>query len=273
MLGAIIGDIVGSRYEFSPHKSKHFELFGTDRSPCSYTDDSVMTVAVAAAFLETDGVPEGAEGEAAFEALLVRRMHEIGRKHMDSGFGGRFYGWIGQGLTEPYGSYGNGSAMRVSPAGWVARSREEAERLARLTAEVTHNHPEGLKGAESVAAAIWMARAGATREEIRGYVTGKYYPALVGMTCDAIRPGYEFDESCQRTVPQAFAAFFEARDFEDAIRTAVSLGGDCDTLTCICGAMAEAFFGLPEGFAEKALGFLDAEMREITERFRARFQS
>lgn len=271
MLGAIIGDIVGSRFEFNNHKSKEFQLFGNDglrKQPCEYTDDSVMTVAVADALLRR----EPGEDDETFRQRLIERMHYYGRRRMQAGYGTRFYCWLRDGLKEPYNSWGNGSAMRVAPAGWVADSLEEAEHLAALTAEVTHNHPEGIKGAQAVAAAIWLARNGKSKEEIRQYIEQTYYPTAFRETLDQIRPTYRFDESCQGTLPPALEAFYEADGFEDAIRNAISVGGDSDTLADITGAIAEAFFGIPDDILAQALPFLDDEMLKITTAFVERFQ-
>ena len=271
MLGAMIGDIVGSRFEFHNHKSKEFGLFGNDglrKLPCEYTDDSVMTIAVADALLRR----EPGEDDETFKQRLIERMHYHGRKRMQAGYGTKFYYWLRYQSTEPYNSWGNGSAMRASPAGWAADSLEEAEHLAALTAEVTHNHPEGIKGAQAVAAAIWLARNGKSKEEIRRYIERKYYPAAFWETLDQIRPAYRFDVSCQGTLPPALEAFYEADGFEDAIRNAVSVGGDSDTLADITGAIAEAFYGIPDDIRAQALPFLDDEMREITAAFAERFQ-
>ena len=272
MFGAIIGDIVGSRFEFDDHKSKEFALFGGDGItdvPCEFTDDSVMTVAVADALLERSAN----EDDQTFKKRLVEKMHYHGKKRMNAGFGPKFYDWLKNGLTEPYNSCGNGSAMRVAPAGWVADSLEETERIARLTAEVTHDHPEGIKGAQAVAAVIWMARTHKSREEIRNYVETRSYPEAFLKSVDEIRPGYEYDGTCQGTVPPAVMAFYEATDFEDAVRNAVSLGGDSDTLADITAAMAEAFFGIPDAIRKEAMRYPDEEMRDVVLRFAAKYQN
>ena len=272
MFGAIIGDIVGSRFEFNDHKSKEFDLFGGDDIlpiPCEYTDDSVMTIAVADALLEFDAVDD----DEAFKKTLIGKMHHHGRKRMNAGFGKRFYEWLRTSSTEAYNSYGNGSAMRAAPAGWVADSLEETERIAGLTAEVTHNHPEGVKGAQALAAAVWLARMGRSKDEIRTYIEDRYYPEAFSRSLDEIRPDYEFDVSCQGTVPVAMEAFYESADFEDALRCAVSVGGDSDTLADITAAMAEAFYGIPDDIRAAAMTFLDDEMRDVVKRFSDRFQS
>ena len=260
MYGALLGDIIGSPYEFdrSP-KVKEFPLFSA-RS--WYTDDSVMTVAVADALLTMIGEKDPEK----IKEQLVRSMKEWGRRDPDAGYGGMFYHWLMSDDTEPYGSYGNGSAMRAAAAGWLYSSFEETWKTARLTAEVTHDHPEGIKGAECVAVVIWLARNGKSKEEIREVVTSAFGYDL-SRTCDEIRPGYHHVESCQETVPEAVTAFLEGESFEDVIRTAVSLGGDCDTLTCIAGSMAEAFYGVPEELKAECRNRVTPEMREVLDRF------
>lgn len=253
MIGAIIGDIVGSRFEFDNHKSKNFTLFTPE---CFFTDDTVMTLAVAKALNKYENITDFE----AFKQTLIKSMHEVGIHYPDSGYGGRFYGWIMNKRTEPYNSYGNGSAMRVSPVGWYAKSLEEAELLAKSTAEVTHNHPEGIKGAVSVAGAIYLARMGHSMDEIKEYVS-KFYN--VDFTLDEIRPNYGFYETCQESVPQAFEAFFESDNFEDAIRNAISIGGDSDTIAAIAGSIAEAYYGISGKLKEMAVSYLDERLLKI----------
>lgn len=260
MLGAIAGDIIGSVYEFASMKSKDFPLFS---ARCFFTDDTVMTLAVAEAILDGAGDPDE------FERLAVRSMQRFGRAYPDRGYGGRFAGWLESDDPQPYNSFGNGSAMRVSSVGWAFPSLGETERFAAVSAQVTHNHPEGIKGAEATAAAIYLARTGASKAEIRTYITDRYGYDL-GRTVDGIRPGYRFDESCRRTVPEAIVAFLEAADFEDAVRNAISLGGDADTLSCIAGGIAEAAFGVPEEIKARALGYLDAPLLAVLERWERR---
>ena len=258
MYGAILGDIIGCPYEFdrSP-KTKDFPLFIRGSL---YTDDSVMTIAVAEALLDTRG-----QDRPERRSAVIRSMQKWGRRYPDAGYGGRFYGWIFSRDPQPYNSWGNGSAMRVSAAGWLYDTLEETVQAAEDTAIVTHNHPEGIKGAVAAASVIWAARNGWSREKIRDYVRSEFYP--LDQTCDQIRPGYHFDVSCQGTVPQAITAFLEGNDFEDVIRTAVSLGGDCDTLTCIAGGMAEAMYGVPETLKEECLRRVEPDMREVLDRF------
>ena len=258
MYGAILGDIIGSPFEFDQGgKTKEFPLFS---KKSGFTDDSVMTLAVADALMTAGKDPERTK------TLLVYSMQRWGKKEPDAGYGGMFYRWLRMENPQPYGSYGNGSAMRVSSAGWLYDTLEETREMARLTAEVTHNHPEGIKGAECTAAVIYLARNGKSKEEIREYVVSEFGYDL-SLTCDEIRPGYHHVETCQETVPEAITAFLEGNGFEDVIRTAVSLGGDCDTLTCIAGSMAEAFYGVPEELKEECRERITPEMREILERF------
>ncbi|MCR5012996.1 MAG: ADP-ribosylglycohydrolase family protein [Lachnospiraceae bacterium] len=263
MYGAILGDMIGAPYEFDRgDKTKDFEMFN---DKVKFTDDSVMTVAVAEALLN---IPEDAEDDTVKEAV-IKSMQKWGDRYPWSGYGQRFFRWLWSKNPQPYGSWGNGSAMRVSSVGWLFDSLEETRRIARLTAEVTHNHTEGIKGAESVAAAIYMLRNGKSREEVKKYVTDEFGYDL-SRTCDEIRPTYHHIESCQETVPEAFTAFFEGTDFEDCIRTAVSLGGDCDTLTCITGGMAEAFFGVPDEFKNECNKRISDDFTEVIEKFYGR---
>ncbi len=259
MYGALLGDMIGAPYEFDRgDKTKEFPLF------CKYshfTDDSVMTIAVAEALLDF----RFREDED-IKAGLVESMRKWGKKYPDAGYGRKFYHWLHARHPEPYGSYGNGSAMRVSSAGWLFDTLAETRHMARLTAEVTHNHPEGIKGAEATASAIFLARTGHSKEEIRNYIVREFGYDL-SRTCDQIRPGYYHNESCQKTVPEAITAFLEGTDFEDVIRTAVSLGGDCDTLTCIAGSIAEAFYGVPAILAAECKSRLPEDMLYILGRF------
>ena len=252
MLGAVLGDIAGSRYEFHRRKTKDFPLLSPD---CRFTDDTVMTVAVASALLRWE--EEGGEPEQYF----VEEMRRLGRAYPDRGYGGRFARWLGTPEPRPYQSFGNGSAMRVSPCGWAAASLEQALELARASAAVTHNHPEGIKGAQAVAGCVFLARNGADQKAIRDFVTRDFYPLKA--TLDQLRPNHTFEMSCQRSVPPAIQAFLEASDCEDAIRNAISLGGDSDTEACIAGGIAEAFFGLPAPLARRAEEYLPAEFCQI----------
>ena len=259
MYGAILGDMIGAPYEFDRgSKTKDFPLF----CGCSqFTDDSVMTIAVAEALLDCRF-----RGDDDIRAGLVGSMRKWGGKYPDAGYGGRFRRWLRAKDPEPYGSCGNGSAMRVSSAGWLFDTPEETRRMARLTAEVTHDHPEGIKGAEATASAIFLARTGRSKDSIRDYVVREFGYDL-SRTCDEIRPTYCHSESCQKTVPEAITAFLEGTDLEDVIRTAVSLGGDCDTLACIAGSIAEAFYGVPERLKDECRSRLPKDMLDILCRF------
>lgn len=256
MYGAILGDIVGSPYEFdcNNYKAKDFPLFSC-RS--DFTDDTVMALAVAKALLDTRG-----QNDAAIKAALVREMQRLGRAYPDRGYGVRFNHWLYTDAPQPYQSYGNGSAMRVSSAAWLAKDMAESLHLAQLTAEVTHDYPEGIKGAQAVAAAIFLARTGHDKAEIKAYVEREFGYDL-SRSCDEIRPTYHHVESCQETVPQAIIAFLESTSFEDALRTAVSLGGDSDTLAAITGSIAEAFYGVPEDLKQKCRQRLTPELERI----------
>ncbi len=259
MYGAILGDMIGAPYEFDMgKKTKEFPLFCTESH---YTDDSVMTIAVAEALLDNQF-----QDDETIKAGLVDSMRKWGRKYPDAGYGGKFWHWLRAKDPKPYGSYGNGSAMRVSSAGWLFDTMEQTRHMARLTAEVTHNHPEGIKGAESTACAIFLARTGHSKDEIKDYII-KEFGYDLSRTCDQIRPAYHHVESCQGTVPEAITAFLEGTDFEDVIRTAVSLGGDCDTLTCIAGSIAEAFYGVPEQLKDECRSRLPKDMLDILGRF------
>ena len=259
MYGALLGDIIGSPYEFDRgSKTKEFPLFNPESQ---FTDDSVMTIAIAEALMDTIGASDDAIRNAVIES-----MHKWGWRYPHAGYGGMFSHWLEELDTEPYNSYGNGSAMRVSSAGWLYDSLSETRKVARITAEVTHNHPEGIKGAEAVASAIYLARNGKSKDEIKEYVVREFGYDLT-RTCDEIRPTYYHIETCQQTVPEAITAFLEGGDFEDVIRTAVSLGGDCDTLTCIAGGIGEAFYGVPDHLKKECEKRLPADMREVLLRF------
>ena len=260
MLGAIVGDLVGSPYEFNNHRSKDFPLF----TRASFvTDDSIMTLALAKALMETARHLDR-EDEAFYpllSKLAVKYMQEVGRPYPDCGYGGRFFSWIYSDQPQPYRSYGNGAAMRVSPAGFFAKSLEETIKLSYTVTAVSHNHPEGIKGAEATAVAIFLARQGASLEDIGGYIQDHYYD--LDFSLDEIRPVYQFNETCQKTVPQAIQAFLESHSFEDAIRNAISIGGDSDTLAAITGAMAQAYYGVPPDIRKQALTYLDSRLLAI----------
>lgn len=250
MLGAIAGDIIGSVYEFQPIKSEEFPLFGPGSR---FTDDTVMTVAVAHSILE------GGDYAAAMKAF--------GRRYPDAGYGGSFIRWIFEDAVLPYNSWGNGAAMRVSPIGLAFDSVERVLREAQLSAEVSHNHPEGIKGAQATALAVFLARTGAGKEAIRHEITGRFGYDL-NRTITKVRPRYGFDVSCQGSVPEAIIAFLDSHDYEDAVRKAVSLGGDSDTLACIAGGIAAAFYReIPPVIVDTARLLLPEEFLAVIDRF------
>jgi len=249
MLGAIAGDIVGSPYEGRPIKTKRFPLFGDGSS---FTDDTVCTLAIA------DALMSGGDFAASLRAFA--------RRFPDAGYGSRFGAWFRSDQAGPYNSLGNGSAMRVSPVAHVARSRAEVLSLAERTARVTHNHPAGVAGAQATALAIWLARQGETPDAIRTAITDGFGYDL-STPVDRLRASFGYDVTCAGTVPPALTCALEARDFEDALRNAVSLGGDADTLACIAGGLAEALFGVPRVIARQALGYLPEDLRATLRRF------
>jgi ADP-ribosylglycohydrolase len=250
MIGAIAGDIIGSVYEHRPIKTKDFLLF----SPrCDFTDDTVLTVAIADAILEG--------------TAYVDSVRRIGRRYPGAGYGGSFIRWLHSADAGPYSSWGNGSAMRVSPVGFAFSTEDEVLAQAKATAEITHDHPEGVKGAQATALAVFLARTGTDKEGIRSRVADMFGYDME-RTVDSIRPSYSFDVSCQGTVPEAIIAFIESQSYEDAVRNAVSLGGDSDTLACITGGIAEAFYGgVPDGIREKVRELLTPDLWTVTETF------
>ena len=253
MIGAISGDIIGSVYEWENIKTKQFDLFSPD---CFFTDDTVLSVALAESILtDTD------------YASLMRAYY---RRYPEAAYGTRFRGWAQSREAQPYNSWGNGAAMRISPVGFAFNTLDEVLVQATKYTAVTHNHPEGIKGAQAVAAAIFLARTGSAKDDIRRYTVANFNYDL-SRSVGEIRPAYEFDESCQGTVPEAIVCFLESTDFEDAIRNAISLGGDSDTLACITGGIAQAFYGVPVSIADRAMSVLDQDLRSITARFMGRY--
>ena len=254
MIGAIAGDMVGSVYEWHNIKTKEFPLF-TDR--CFFTDDSILTIALADTILT--GTP------------YIENLKTFYRWYPDGGYGGSFHEWAQSKHSEPYNSWGNGAAMRISPVGYAFDDLDTVLRKAEEFTALTHNHPEGIKGGQSVAASIFLARTGKTKEEIRHYIEARFGYDL-SRHVDDIRPTYTFDESSQGTVPQAIRAFLDSTDFEDAIRTAISLGGDSDTLACITGGIAQSFYGgVPPGIQKAVYSILDERLGTITQRFMAQY--
>lgn len=248
MLGAIIGDVVGSVYEFNNIRTKKFKLFGKGNF---LTDDSIMTIAI------TEVLKNGYQDD---NDKIVETLKKWGRKYPKAGYGGHFFKWLFTEEKEPYYSFGNGAAMRVSAAGWYGRNEEEVKDFAKKVTEVTHDHPEGLKGAEVTAMCIYYARTGKSKEFIRDYVS-KYYD--IDFDYEDLKRNYWFNETCQDTVPQAIYCFLISKDFEDCIRTTISIGGDCDTTAAISCAIAEAYYGIPKKIVKKILTYLTKEMREV----------
>lgn len=255
MLGAIAGDVIGSVYEFKPWKGdwRDFPLFS---KYSGFTDDTVLTFAVAKSLIDSS------KEERLFRENLISNFRVSAETYPYAGYGTKFYHWVFSEDTEPYNSFGNGSAMRVSPVGWAFDTLEDVEKWAALSAEVTHNHPEGIKGACSTAGSIFLARTGKSKNEIRDYVTGKYGYNLNRMIHE-IRLTYKHIETCQDSVPEAIIAFLESNNFEEAIRKAVWLGGDADTQADIAGAIAEAFYGgVPDKISKEAIKRLDENLRD-----------
>lgn len=266
MIGAIIGDIVGSRFEFveDGYRGKDFALFA---SGCRFTDDSLMTLAVAKSLLLSKGNYDNL-GE-----LTIQIMKDIAKPYPRIGWGGMFYKWLFE-RSVPYNSYGSGAGMRISPVGWVAESEEEVKELSKIVTEVSHNHPEGIKGAEAIAMAVYLARIGKSKEEIREKLQ-EYYPKLKdkNFTIENIHGSYGYDDygdwvTCQGSIPQAIIAFLDSTSFEDAIRNAVCIGGDSDTIGAMAGSIAEAYYGVPFELAEKALSYLHNDLQGLYHAFR-----
>lgn len=249
MLGAIAGDIIGSVHEFAAQKTTDFPLFVAESR---FTDDTVLTVAVADCLLTGSS--------------YVDKFHEYTHAYPDRGYGLGFWHWVKSGSRQPYNSWGNGSAMRVTPVAFAFQTLDEVVKEARASAEVTHNHPEGIRGAQATAAATFLARQGNSKRDIRSVIE-KQFGYDLSRTTAIIRQTYSFNESCQQTVPEAIISFLESENYEDAVRLAISLGGDADTLACIAGGIAEAFYGVPADIANQALALLDGGLRKTVKRF------
>ncbi|MCD8307420.1 MAG: ADP-ribosylglycohydrolase family protein [Clostridia bacterium] len=261
MIGPIIGDIAGSRFEFNNYRHKDFEMFSRK---CFFTDDTVMTLAVAKAIVSCKG------DYGSLSKIAADCMHEVGRRYPHCGFGGMFWKWMFGSNPRPYNSFGNGSAMRVSPCGFFGKTMDEVKELSEKVTCVTHNHPEGIKGAEATAVCIFLAREGKDKEYIRQYINDHYYK--LDFTIDEIRASYEFNETCQETVPQALECFLESTDFEDCVRTCISLGGDCDTSAAIACGIAEAYYGVPDDMRKSAEKYLDSYLLGILREAEAALQ-
>ncbi|MBQ2962885.1 ADP-ribosylglycohydrolase family protein [Methanobrevibacter sp.] len=257
IIGAIAGDIIGSRYEFKPIKTKEFSLFN---KKSTFTDDTIMTLAVAKWLINDKNSKEE----------LVRQLQYFGNGYPNGGYGRMFKQWLSTENPKPYGSWGNGSAMRVSPVAWVGESLEEVQKLARISAEVTHDHPEGIKGALATADAVYLARLGSSKEEIRDHIEIRYGYDL-NRTLDEIRPSYKFDVSCQGSVPESIICFLEGEDYEDTIRNCISLGGDADTMAAIAGGIASAYWEVPRDIQYKSIERLSYELLNVLIEFEDKF--
>jgi ADP-ribosylglycohydrolase len=256
MLGAIAGDVIGSVHEFTETKTKQFDLFTPDSN---FTDDTVLTVAIAEKLLRGGN--------------YVDYIVDYFKAYPAAGYGGMFQRWARSGSREPYNSFGNGSAMRVAPVGWAFKTLDEVLAEARASAEVTHNHPEGIRGAQATAAAIFLARSGDSKADLKQYIEQEFGYNL-SESLEDIRESYQFDETCQGSVPQSIIAFLESENYEDAVRNAISLGGDADTMACIAGGIAEAFYGgVPDDIASRTLEILDDRLRQVVHEFREKFVS
>lgn len=270
MIGAIIGDVVGSRFEFDNIKNKSFDLF---HSSCTFTDDTVCTIAVAKALIDNYPIDYSKKGLEKIKKDVVDNFVSYCNRYKDRGYGGTFYNWLnGMNDYQPYNSWGNGSAMRISPVGWFADSIEEIKKLSKAVSEVTHDHYEGIKGAEAVAVSIFMARNGKTKEEIKEYIYDNYYPELNYLDYNELVDTYTFDVSCQGSVPQAIFCFLISKDFKDAIKTSVSIGGDTDTIACMAGGIAEAYYKEKEDLSLVIndfckMNYLPKEFIEIVNKF------
>lgn len=259
IIGTIAGDIIGSVYEFNPIKSKKFELFHENSE---FTDDTIMTLAVADWLMEDKNSKE----------VLIRKIKEYGNTYPDpyGGYGGMFRKWLQTENPKPYESWGNGSAMRVSPVPWASSSLEENRKLSKMSAEVTHNHPEGIKGALATSDAIYLARTGKSKEEIRKHIENQYNYDL-SRTVDEIRPEYEFEVSCQKSVPESIICFLDGKNYEDTVRNTISLGGDADTMGAIAGSIASAYYEVPRKIQYKAINKLDNNLLNTLIQFEDKF--
>ncbi len=258
IIGTICGDIIGSSREFRPKKTKDFRLYNRYST---FTDDTVMTLAIASWLMKDKNSRE----------VLISEIKKFGLMYPNAGYGGMFRDWLSQDSPEPYGSWANGSAMRVSPVSWVSETLEESQKLAIMSADVTHNHPEGIKGALATNDAIFLARNSFTKEEIKKHI-GENYHYDLSRKLDDIRPDYKFDVSCKGSVPESIICFLEADDYEDTIRNAVSLGGDADTMAAIAGGIAAAYWDVPDKISFKGIKRLDYNLLEVFIEFREKFE-
>lgn len=252
MIGAIVGDIIGSYYEFNPIKTKEFELFPPNSE---FTDDTILTIAIAKSILDNEP--------------YLNNIIDFAKRYPSS-YGSHFLAWLKGEEHLPYNSWGNGSAMRVSPIGWAFDTKEKVLLEAKKSAQITHNHPEGIKGAQATALSIFMARKGATKEEIRKEISNRFGYDL-NRTVEKIRPYYKFEVSCQKSVPESIICFLDSTSFEDCIRNAISLGGDADTMVAIAGGIAKAYYGIPDNIRKKTLSYLNDEFTNIITQFEKKY--
>lgn len=270
IIGAICGDIIGLTREKTGFKNKDFELYPENTR---FSDDTTMTLAIASWLLKdssNNNITTRLLNQKRTDNILINEMQVIGNKYLSAGYGGSFIKWLKSDNPKPYNSWGNGSAMRVSPVAWVGNDLKEVERLAKISAKVTHNHPEGIKGAMSVASSIYLARTGHEKEEIKDYIESKYNYDL-SKNFNSLQKEYVFDSSCQGSVPESIMSFLIGKDFEDTIRNAVSLGGDADTQAAIAGSIASAYWDVPKEIYEPALNYLDDDLLNILLQFNERF--
>lgn len=273
VLGSIIGDIAGSRFEFKPIKSKDFELllkgehcldknqtYYEYSTTCHFTDDTVMTIAIANALLEANGNYKN------LKELTVKNMKYFGKKYPLAGYGSKFIGWLMKSTSEPYNSFGNGSAMRISAVPYFAKNIDDVKMLSKMVTEVTHNHPEGIKGAEATAVCIWLALNGYNKDDIKKYVEDNYYK--LDFSYDNLVKNYKHIENCQESVPQSIFAFLISNNYEDCLKTAISMGGDADTMACIAGGIAAAYYGVPKEIENKGLEFLPNEFLDVLKKIK-----
>lgn len=270
MLGAIIGDMVGSLYEFHPIKNKEFNIYNPKMR---MTDDSLLTIAVAKTLLKHYPIKYDEQSLKTIQKDLIDEFVAAWKSHIHAGWGGMFFRWCSQaqrGMNQPYNSFGNGSAMRISPVGWIANNEEELKLLSKTVTEITHNHPEGIKGAEAVALCIYLSLHGASKKEIEERIANEYYPEIKEFNFDDLVANYEFSEICQKSVPQAIYCFLISDSLEDAIRNCVAIGGDCDTTGAMAGAIAEAFYHKDKvsEFEDKYLYLMiDPEVEQLVKQF------
>ena len=278
MLGAIIGDMVGSIYESQNHRSKDFEIVDPRMR---MTDDTLLTLAVAKALLKHYPIADTKEAITAFQDDLAKEFVVAWKANLGAGWGGMFFTWCSRidatGVRQPpYRSYGNGSAMRIAPVGWIAKDEAELKFYSRIATEITHDHPDGIKGAEAVALCIYMALHGASKEEIRKRMVEEYYPSIAKLDYDGLVSYYPFDTTCPYSVPQAIYCFLISKNFEDAIRTAISIGGDSDTIAAMAGSIAEAYYqkDMPSDLENRFLYWMiDSAVEKLVKEFHRRIGS